>query len=322
MFEALEGFAVDGTASLADAAIPTIVADAVVTLRVARDSRDRASDLVVVRAEARFGGCLAGHDEFAGRSFREVHAGLAAELLHRLEAAAGGTVELRIPDDQQNRVHLLTAHHTGDGDTWTVTVDPLVADPSVDARLREINHRVLNSLAMLSSIIGFESRALRDDAGRAALERVRSRLVAVSNLYRILGTSESGDRIRADLYLTSVTDAVAASVGLGERIGIRVDAAPCELTTSQAASVGLIANEAMTNAYKHAFAGRRDGRITVALQQVGDRLLLSVSDNGTGMPERAQSGLGTTLIEALATDLSGRVSVASDESGTSLRVEF
>jgi two-component sensor histidine kinase len=161
-----------------------------------------------------------------------------------------------------------------------------------------------------------------DDAGRAALERVRSRLVAVSNLYRILRAAESGAHIRADLYLRSVADAVAASVGLGERIAIAVDAAPCDLTTSQAASVGLITNEAMTNAFKHAFAGRRDGKVTVGLSEESDGLLLSVSDNGTGVSEKARSGLGTTLVEALAVDLSGSVSVASGDWGTSVRVRF
>jgi chemotaxis protein methyltransferase CheR len=246
----------------------------------------------------------------------------AAGLLDRIESAHGEVVELRAPGDAPELGHLLTARPGCEGDVWTVTVDPLPEDPAGDARLRELNHRVLNSLAMLSSIIGIESRALDDHAGRAALERVRSRLVAVSNLYRILSAANSGATIRADIYLRSVADAVAASVGLSERIALSVDAAPCALTTSQAASVGLITNEAMTNAYKHAFSGRRDGRITVALTEEDGALLLCISDNGSGIPDGARSGLGTTLVEALAVDLSGSVSVSSGDWGTSVQVTF
>jgi two-component sensor histidine kinase len=135
---------------------------------------------------------------------------------------------------------MVTAGPDREGDLWNVTVDPLPTAPASNAKLKELNHRVLNSLAILSSIIGFESRALSDDAGRAALERVRSRLVAVSNLYRILSATDSVSEIRADLHLQSVADAVAASVGLGDRIAISVDAAPSRLTTSQATSAGLI----------------------------------------------------------------------------------
>jgi two-component sensor histidine kinase len=191
-----------------------------------------------------------------------------------------------------------------------------------DARLQEFNHRVLNSLTMISSIIGMESRALDDGAGRAALERVRARLVAVSNLYRILGGSELGSMIHAGRYLQNVAEGVAASVGSDERITIEVRSEDCELTTGQAAALGLITNEAMTNAYKHAFTGRKKGTICVCLSEDRRALTLTVADDGCGMAADARDGLGTTLIESLAADLGGSVTVASDNGGTRTRVRF
>lgn len=205
----------------------------------------------------------------------------------------------------------------------TVTGSSVSArEDTPDPRLQEFNHRVLNSLTMISSIIGMESRALDDGAGRAALERVRARLVAVSNLYRILGGAELGSTIDAASYLQNVADAVSASVGSDERISIEVQSARCQLTTGQAAALGLITNETMTNAYKHAFTGRTKGTILVSLSEDTRCLTLTVADDGRGMPADARDGLGTTLVESLAADLGGSVTVASADTGTRIGVRF
>lgn len=299
---------------------PPAGAGFVCTVEVVRDPHGSPRDLMIARVEVR---AEQGHlAALVGRPLDDVVPGAAEKLLQRIDTATGDPVDLGAAHDLPDQFRSLTARPAGERDVWTVSLDTVPEVPPGDARVRELNHRVLNSLAMLSSIIGMEARALRDDAARAALERVRSRLVAVSNLYRILSAAGSGPLISADLYLRSVANAVAASVGFGDRFMIEVDAAPCELTTSQAASLGLIANEALTNAYKHAFTGRRDGRIRVGLSEAEGELQLTVSDDGTGMPENARSGLGTTLVEALAVDLSGEVSVESGDWGTSVRVRF
>jgi two-component sensor histidine kinase len=228
------------------------------------------------------------------------------------------------------RAFVVAARPTADPDVWTARIDdaagagdsPPDRHSAADARLRELNHRVLNSLAMLSSIIGLESRAVGDGDGRAALERVRSRLVAVSNLYRILSAAGMGPTIRADHYLRGVAGAVSASVGSGDRIAVAVEAPPVELTTAQAAALGLITNEAMTNAYKHAFAGRSAGGIAVTLRDEPGRLVLTITDDGVGTTESARSGLGTTLMGALAIDLAGEVRTVSGSGGTTVRVDF
>lgn len=197
-----------------------------------------------------------------------------------------------------------------------------MAHPLEDVRLKEYHHRVVNSLAMITSIIGLETRALSDPAGRAALERVRSRLVAVSNLYRILHNAGPGPWIDAARYLRSVADAVAASVGSDDRVAIEVAAEAGPLSIAQAAPLGLITNEAMTNAYKHAFGGLQSGRIRIALTREPNVLCLSISDDGCGMPERVRGGVGTTLMASLVTDLNGELTTRSGASGTSVEVRF
>ncbi len=151
---------------------------------------------------------------------------------------------------------------------------------------------------------------------------MRSRLVAVSNLCRILGSADSASRIRADAYLRSVAEAVSSAVGSSDRIVVELQAPACELTTSQAATLGLIANEAMTNSYKHAFVDRDAGRICVSLSENADDLTLIVADDGQGLSKTARDGLGTTLIESLAVDLAGDVCVLSDDGGTRVKVSF
>ena len=295
-------------------------AEFVCTVRVARGSDGSPRDLLISRVEVRVAD--RGHvAALVGRPWADILPGPAEDLLRRIGAAEGASLKRCDDCDLPGPVRSLTPSPSGEKDQWRVSLEFAPDTPAEDARLREPNHRVLNSLAMLSSIIGVEARALDDEAGRAALERVRSRLVAVSSLYRILSAAESGKVIRADVYLRSVADAVAASVGFGERFAVEVDAAPSELTTSQAASLGLITNEALTNAYKHAFVGREKGRIRVVLSEANDERLI-VTDDGTGLRGEAGSGLGTTLIEALAADLSGGVMVESGDWGTSVRVRF
>lgn len=146
--------------------------------------------------------------------------------------------------------------------------------------------------------------------------------VAVSSLYRILSGGEPGSLVDAGVYLRSVSETVAASVGSGDGISVEVHATDRELTTAQAAALGLITNEAMTNAYKHAFPGRASGRIVVSLREDRAALTLSLADDGCGMPETAREGLGTTLIESLAMDLGGDVSIRSGDGGTCVAVRF
>jgi hypothetical protein len=119
----------DGTASLAESTMTSGISGVIVTLRVVRDSAARASDLVITGADVGSADTV-GLEDLVGRSFREMLPSAAEELLDRLEASNGETVELRESDDAAERRHLLTARPARDGDVWTVTVDALPVDLS------------------------------------------------------------------------------------------------------------------------------------------------------------------------------------------------
>ena len=189
--------------------------------------------------------------------------------------------------------------------------------------LAELNHRVMNSLGTISSIISMESRARAEGEGRQALHRIGSRVQAVASLYRRLNGSNSIDSVCSRDYLDHIV------VGLGQSIGreaVRIDSriAPVRLSTRIAVPLGLIVNELVTNSLKYAFPDGK-GTVVVALDMLPDgRLQLDVQDNGRGLDseQRSDSGIGQQLVRAFATQLGGEPVIESGAGGTAVTLRF
>lgn len=204
--------------------------------------------------------------------------------------------------------------------------------------LRELNHRVANSLAMITSIVTMEMRTQPEGTGgRQALERVRNRIGAVANLYGTLGMDPAGISVRADHYLGKVINGLSGAMGDAARIRFEAEIAPVDLDARCAVPLGLIANELVTNAMKYAFPeSAAEGVIRIRLTQDADgTCVFSVSDNGVGMqaapgtPQAsatgsAGSGTGHRLIGAFAQQIDGQISTGpgTDGAGTRVTVRF
>ena len=144
--------------------------------------------------------------------------------------------------------------------------------------LVELNHRVMNTLAMIASIARMEAGQLEaDSAGRQGMARLQSRLAAVSALYRALNNAARVNWVAARPYLSQVVDAVAASVADAAQITLRTDIAAVDLPTAQAAPLGLLVNELMTNAMKYAFPDGRHGILSVTLALADGRRVEAVT---------------------------------------------
>jgi two-component sensor histidine kinase len=192
-----------------------------------------------------------------------------------------------------------------------------------EALLEELNHRVMNSLGMIVSIIGLEARGRGEGEGRRALERIGDRVRAVGDLYRTLGSARFETEVSADAYLGAVVERLGAS--LGEERGVRLlaDIAPLLLPTRIAAPLGLIVTELVTNSLKYAFPDDRDGTVTVTLAEAAGTATLVVADDGTGMiPPPPDRGTGRKLVSAFARQLDGRVETCGDGGGTRVAVSF
>jgi len=185
--------------------------------------------------------------------------------------------------------------------------------------LKEITHRVKNSLQVVISMLHLQASA-SDDADLAEhLAEASSRVSAVGRAYERLAYDENVEKIALDAYLKDVcADAIRASshcqLDYTADSSVRVDA-------DRAIPIALIANELITNAAKHASPeGSPPGRVLVRLSEMADaRLLLSVSDNGPGLPadfDMAKSkGLGMRVVTALTKQLGGNISHHSGSDG-------
>jgi two-component sensor histidine kinase len=186
--------------------------------------------------------------------------------------------------------------------------------------LREITHRVKNSLQVVTSMLHLQASASDDAAVAEHLAEASSRVSAVGRAYERLAYDENVEKIALDAYLKDVcADAIRASsrcqLDYTADSSVRVDA-------DRAIPIALIANELITNAAKHASPeGSPPGHVSVRLSEMADAtLLLSVSDNGPGLPagfDMAKSkGLGMRVVMALTKQLGGNITHRSSGDGT------
>ena len=184
--------------------------------------------------------------------------------------------------------------------------------------LEELNHRVMNSLAMIGGIISMEARNLSGEACKAAFARMRARVDAIGNLYKTLSRSGSVDSVGTRDYLTALTENLVSSSEQADGLSMRLDIADIPLSTRVAVPLGLVVNELITNSLKYAYEGRAKGLLSVSLHSESEHMTLVIADDGPGIdPDaRVDSGLGQKLTDAFTTQLGGTLTVESSQTGT------
>jgi len=189
--------------------------------------------------------------------------------------------------------------------------------------LREVHHRVKNNMQVISSLLAMQLDDGDPTVARKLAEsqnRIRSIALIHEQLYR----SSELAHIDVRSYLELLTNQLLQSFGRAGTVRIELDADPLELDVDQSMACGLIVNELVTNAFKHAYPGERGGTIRVTLhERAGGERVLSVADDGPGLGERTNGAatLGMSLVATLARQLRGRFE-ANGASGTEVRVYF
>ncbi|MBN2414910.1 PAS domain S-box protein [bacterium] len=193
-----------------------------------------------------------------------------------------------------------------------------------EALLRDLQHRVKNSLAMISGLVRLEIRNVEDSRSRGILEHLSNRIKSTANLYDILYHSGSTREVRLDEYLHNVVNDLAAAYIPGrDNIGIseRYDAVTVDV--KKGVPFGLIVNEILTNMIKHAFPQHQSGTITIDLALADKSVTLVLRDNGVGMPKAEEAattgGMGMRLVRMMVEQLHGSLSLAGD-TGTTVTV--
>ncbi|MBO2009980.1 histidine kinase dimerization/phosphoacceptor domain -containing protein [Hymenobacter negativus] len=197
--------------------------------------------------------------------------------------------------------------------------------------LKEIHHRVKNNLQIIISLLQSQSKYLLDEAAINAIEQSQHRVRAMALIHQKLYRSESLSRIDMPAYIKEVVEQLSECFDPEEQIRFRFQLAPLELDVTQAVPLGLIINEAITNALKYAFPPnfRPDGHggtvdLTLAEVDAGHYLLV-VADDGVGMPAdvdlRRSNSMGANIMRGLSKQLGGDLQVASGR-GVTISVPF
>jgi PAS domain S-box-containing protein len=152
------------------------------------------------------------------------------------------------------------------------------------ALLRELQHRIKNTMVMITSMASLEAGASRDTGVKAALESIKDRINTLSNLYSLLYSSDKISELRLDTYLRSVAESLISAYTTAEKkFQIHLELEKILCNTKKASSLGLILNELLTNTLKYAYPEGSDGMVFVSLHNTGADIELAVSDNGLGV---------------------------------------
>ncbi|MGY3623208.1 two-component sensor histidine kinase [Bradyrhizobium sp. USDA 3686] len=174
-----------------------------------------------------------------------------------------------------------------------------------DVLLQELAHRSRNDLATIVSILRLQARSETDPAVQRAIASAVSRVDVVAKVHDRLRETADTSLIALAPYIQSLCASLADFHRGVRTIAIRVRCEEIWLRSSQAASIGLIVNELVTNCFKYAFPEGRHGCVEVELRAKEGHVLVSVSDDGIGCSAEAKSGLSTRLINLLATQMKG-----------------
>jgi two-component sensor histidine kinase len=195
-----------------------------------------------------------------------------------------------------------------------------------DVLLAEIQHRVANSLQIIASILMMKARLATSAEIREHLEDAHRRVLSVATVQEHIFAAGRVDTIEIRPYLLKLCESLAASM-IGDRasVALLVRADHGTVVSADAVSVGLIVTELVINSLKHAFPkGHVDPEVVVTYQKSGTNWRLVVSDNGVGDASESgvpkKSGLGTSLVAALAHQLGGQVESVSSPNGLKVSV--
>lgn len=184
------------------------------------------------------------------------------------------------------------------------------------AMIQELHHRVKNNLQTIAALLRMQARRSQNDEARQNLTDAVNRVLSVSVIHEFL--SQDGHH---PINIKDVCKRIAAQVqqmtsNPDQVIDIQISGPSIRLPASQATATALVVNELLLNALEHGISDRQDGRVTIALTDLGDHAQLVIQDNGSGLPANftvADSpSLGLQIIRTLVTDdLKGQLVIES-----------
>ncbi|WP_340644792.1 CHASE3 domain-containing protein [Phenylobacterium sp.] len=207
------------------------------------------------------------------------------------------------------------------------TQELALARERAELLLSEVNHRVANSLQLVSALVHMQSKTVTDESAKGALKETETRIQAISQIHKSLYTSGDVTSVALDDYLGVMLDNLGVAMrndGHTARLTSMLD--PVILPTDESISLGVVATELVTNAFKYAYPAGQSGDIHVMLRKLPEgRAELVVQDDGIGLGAAVHpggTGLGSKIIAAMAAALKTNVEYVSRTPGTAARLVF
>jgi PAS domain S-box-containing protein len=191
-----------------------------------------------------------------------------------------------------------------------------------ESLLREIQHRTKNSFSMITSLIYLRASVIHSEETKNILEELTLRVKSISDLYSLLHETNSYYEVQLKTYCYKVIESM---LSLTKNININKDIDEITVSTKDAAAIGMILVELLSNAIKYAFPDSDNGIINVELKKIDENIILTVEDDGIGLPEGFDiakiESLGLHIVDLMVKQLSGKINFIAG-SGTKIELEF
>lgn len=190
--------------------------------------------------------------------------------------------------------------------------------------LKEVHHRIKNNLSTVMGLLSLQINSLHTEEAKAALTDARNRVQSIAVLYDKLYTTKYYKQMPLSEYLADLVHEIVSLYPHGNSIQMKIAVPPVELSLKKIMPLGIIINEFITNSMKYAFKEKEKGTIIIEGYEENNKIILSVSDDGPGIPDDAlkeKKGFGFELISILVKQLKGTVNIRPKE-GAKIIIEF
>ena len=199
----------------------------------------------------------------------------------------------------------------------------LEARDRAELMLKEVNHRVSNSLAMVAGFARLQAGVVSDPAARQALEEMQARIHAIAGVHRRLYTSDDVQSVELDAYLEHLLEELAGATSTHRVV---LDADALKAPPDKAVSIGIVVTELVTNAVKYAYPPGAPGEVRVKLKSTPSGACLMVEDDGVGWSgdggDVKGTGLGMRVISAMASNLRSKLEYDPSSRGARATLDF
>lgn len=193
--------------------------------------------------------------------------------------------------------------------------------------LKELHHRTKNNMNVISNLMNLQMRAIKDPSIRQHFAEAQNRIQSMALVHKMLYKTRELSRLDLKEYLSELARSIFGSYReQAKNIGLKLDMDPVTISLEVATAFGLLVNELLTNSVRHAFPGNMPGEIRLALKLKGNKIELSCSDNGVGLPSgfriENQESLGLLLVKTISQkQLFGKLEVRRGK-GTNITVSM